>query len=266
MELVGRGRTADVYTYSEGKVIKVFHNEFIHLVEPEYSRVKAIIETGVKTPNVYELIEVNNKKAIVYDFVPGKSMLDLIQQSPFNISLYAKQLASLHAEVHNKTVSGLPSIKDILYTDINNVETLMQKDKDAIFKYLELLPEADCLCHYDFHPGNILIDNDKVNIIDWMTASSGDPNADVCRTSLILMSNAQPYNTSPVEKVLLWIFRKILYKSYIKSYLDTTGSTIQHVEQWMLPIAAARLAEGIESEYKFLNDIISYWLNLLRYE
>ena len=266
MDLIGRGRTAEIYSYDENRVIKIFHHDFSHLAEVEYIRVKAIVSTGVTAPNVYEIIDIDNKKAIVYEYVHGISMLSLIQQSPIKVFIYAKQLAALHNEVHSKTLKGLPNLKEVLHEDINRIDLLKQNDKDSIFKYLELLPEGDRLCHYDFHPGNILIDNDKANIIDWMTVSTGDPKVDVCRTSLILLSKAQPYNTSVVEKVFIGIFRKLLYRGYIKHYLDISGSTIAQVEQWMLPIAAARLAEGIESESQFLHDIISYRLSLLRYE
>ena len=99
-----------------------------------------------------------------------------------------------------------------------------------------------------------------------MTARIGDPHVDVCRTCLILMSNVQPPDISMLDKVLIKAFRSILYKSYIKQYLNITGRSMQQVQQWMLPVAAARMAEGIESESRFLHDIVYNSLSLLRYK
>ena len=38
----------------------------------------------------------------------------------------------------------------------------------------------------DFHPGNLMLKEEDVYILDWMTAGYGDECADVARTSLIM--------------------------------------------------------------------------------
>ncbi|MFD1910018.1 phosphotransferase family protein [Paenibacillus rhizoplanae] len=48
------------------------------------------------------------------------------------------------------------------------------------------LPDGEKLCHGDFHPDNILMD-DKLWVIDWMTGVRGNPAADVAR-SVIMFS------------------------------------------------------------------------------
>ena len=50
MELIGQGRTADVFTYGDDKVIKVFHHKFSYLAEIEYFRVIEVVNAGVITP------------------------------------------------------------------------------------------------------------------------------------------------------------------------------------------------------------------------
>ncbi|MCL2378692.1 MAG: hypothetical protein FWC77_06175 [Defluviitaleaceae bacterium] len=59
-----------------------------------------------------------------------------------------------------------------------------------------------------------------------------------------------------MEGMLIKVFRKIFYRCYITHYLKATGITSEEVEQWLLPVAAARLAEGIESEVIYLSGII----------
>lgn len=254
--LVGHGRTADVFRYAENKVIKVFHKQFSHLAVEEYERAKIIDSLDISAPRAYEILDADDKKCIVYEYVQGMSMLQLTQRNPLKISIYASRLAQMHAEIHSKSAPTLPNLKDSLSRAICNVQSLNQEDKDAILSYLETLPHGDRLCHYDFHPGNVMMFGEDASVIDWMTAGSGDPCADICRTSLILKSNAQPYDMSTIEKLTLHVFRKIFYRSYIKQYLQTTGIAIEQVERWLLPVAAARLNEGIESEVPYLESII----------
>ena len=255
--LIGQGRTADVFRYGESKVIKVFHHEFDWLAYEEYAKVKHIDSIGVPVPQVYDFVDNDGKKGIVYEYVQGISMLNLMQRNPFKVVQYAKRLADLHATIHKKTLPSLPNIKESLSAMIQNVQSITQVEKDAIISYMNTLADGYSLCHYDFHPDNVLLHKANAKVIDWMTAGAGDPCADVCRTSVILNSNALPPNASVMKRVLTNTFRKIFYRSYIHQYLAATDVTLQNVDKWLLPVAAARLAEGIESETTYLNGIIA---------
>ena len=255
-KLIGQGRTADVFSYSENKVIKVFHEEFTQFACEEYTAAQNIERIGLSAPCVYDLIEIDNKKGIVYEYVQGENMLHLIQKNPFKMVRYAKLLANLQAEIHSRSITALTHIKESISATIRNVQSINEADREVIINYLDTLPDGNRLCHYDFHPGNVLIFEGNAKVIDWMTAGVGNPCADVCRTSVILKSKILPPGTSAIKRIITNIFRKIFYRSYITHYLEVTGVTWEEVEQWLLPIAAARLAEGIESETPYLNDII----------
>ena len=255
--LIGHGRTADVFRYGENKVIKVFHDEFEWLAYEEYAKDKNINNIGLPAPKAYDFIEIDGKKGIVYEYVQGVSMLKLMQRNPFKAARHARLLADLHAEIHKKTLTSLPSIKASLAAMIQKVQSVEQQKKDAIISYMNTLPDGLNLCHYDFHPDNVLIHDGDAKVIDWMTAGAGDPCVDVCRTCLILNSNILPPNTSAIKGRLINSFRKIFYRSYINQYLKTTGIKMEDVDKWLLPVATARLAEEIESETLFLNEIIA---------
>ena len=256
-DLIGQGRTADVFRYGESKVIKVFHDEFDWLAYEEYVKVKIIDNVGVPAPKVYGFADADGNKGIVYEYVQGISMFNLMQRYPLKVARYAKRLADLHATIHKKTLCSLPNIKESLLEAIQTVQSITQVEKDAIISYMDTLPDGYSLCHYDFHPDNVLLQNGDAKVIDWMTAGAGDPCVDVCRTSVILNSNTLPPNVSAMKEILTNTFRKIFYRSYIHQYLKVTGTTQQNVNKWLLPVAAARLAEGIESEIPYLNGIIA---------
>jgi len=256
-KLIGQGRTADVFSYSENKVIKVFHKEFAQLAYEEYATAQKIESLGLPAPYVYDFIDTDNKKSIVYEYVQGISMLNLMQRNPFKVVRYAKLLADLQAEIHSRPITALTNIKESISATIRNVQSLNEADREVIINYLDTLPDGDRLCHYDFHPGNVLIFEGNAKVIDWMTAGVGNPCADICRTSIILNSNILPPNTSVIKGILTNAFRKIFYRSYIHQYLKATDITLQNVDKWLLPVAAARLAEGIKSETPYLNGIIA---------
>jgi len=257
-ELIGQGRTANVFRYSENKVIKIFHKEYTHLAYEEYAAVINIRDADIPAPHVYDMIDIDNKKGIIYEYIRGTSMLHKMQKNPLKVWRYARQLADLQADIHSKTAAGegLTDIKESLSATIHDAQSLSEDDKTAVLSYLDSLPNDTRLCHYDFHPDNILIFDNSARVIDWMTAGSGNPCADVCRTSLILRSNILPPDTSALRAIEIKAFRKIFYRIYINRYLSRTGTTFQEIEQWLLPVAAARLAENIEAEKLYLDEII----------
>ena len=52
----------------------------------------------------------------------------------------------------------------------------------------ELRPAAgsEVVCHGDLHPFNVLVDGDRVTVIDWVGAARGVPEADHARTLLLM--------------------------------------------------------------------------------
>ena len=255
--LIGQGRTANVYQYGEGKVIKVFHQEFMQLAYEEYHTAHNIASVGIPAPDVYDFVDIDNKKGIIYEYVQGINMLHLMRKNPFKMVKYAKQLADLQAKINSKTAPTLTNIKESISATIRNVQSIKQTDREIIIDYLNTLPDGERLCHYDFHPGNILIYGSNAVVIDWMTAGVGNPCADVCRTVVILKSNILPPNISVIEKGMINVFRKIFCEKYITHYCKITDVKYEDVEKWLLPVAAARMAEGIESEVPYLNSIIT---------
>jgi len=256
-ELIGRGRTADVFRYDDNKVVKIFHAEFTHLAYEEFEKAIKINNLGISAPHVYDLIDIGSGKGIVYELVQGMSMIQQMQMQPLKVTQYANKLANLHAQIHCKSVSGLSKVKDSLISAIDKVQSIKPTEKESITKYINTLPDGDYLCHFDFHPGNILISNDTLNVIDWMTAEVGSPCADVCRTGIILNSSILPPGVSVFDKIMIKTFRKTLYRKYIAHYCKITGVTPKEVDRWLLPVAAARLAEDIEEETAYLSNIIS---------
>jgi aminoglycoside phosphotransferase (APT) family kinase protein len=146
----------------------------------------------------------------------------------------------------------VPELKAILIRNIKMHELLPAESKKKIIDYLERLPDGTMLCHGDYHPDNILLQDGKAFVLDWMTASRGNPQADVARTS-VLLQWAQPGPGTPrVLRALLGTVRNKFYNRYIHHYLQLSGARLEDIERWELPVMAARLMEWIPKTEKEL--------------
>ena len=122
-------------------------------------------------------------------------------------------------------------------------------EKQGIYKYINSLPDGNILCHFDFHPDNIMLSAGKNVVIDSMTACKGDGLSDVARTGIILKFSEIP-RVPRFVNMIFSCMKKKLYKDYIKEYLKATRSQIERIEAWEMPIAGARLREWIPEKEK----------------
>lgn len=164
----------------------------------------------------------------------------------------ARLLASMQTEIHRiPTDESAPfrSMKLALTSSIREAPILTEPEKERIIRYTEALPEENRLCHGDFHPDNVLLGKQPV-IIDWATAVSGSPAGDAARTVLMLQYGSLPEKTPQWINVIVGLVRKRLTRTYLEQYLKLSGLSRRELEQWMLPVAAARLIEWLPTQEK----------------
>jgi aminoglycoside phosphotransferase (APT) family kinase protein len=265
LTLLGQGRTAEVFLFRDQFVIKVFRPKFPkQAIDNEYLVCRSI-GSVVDSPKAYQRLVVDSRDAIIFDFINGESGFRHLFRHPWSVAGFAREFAAIHAKIHSTSVPDeVPELKDILIRNINLHDHLPPETKTKIIEYLNQLPSGTKLCHGDFHPENILISGGKPFVLDWMTATRGNPLADVARTC-VLLKWAEPGPGTPVLiKSLLGSIRRKFHRHYISEYLRLTGATQDKVDEWELPVLAARLMEWLpESEKQVLVAHIHEKLNRL---
>ena len=249
-KLICQGNTAEVFLYDETKILKLFRNDFpLEIIETEFNVAKQISSDLVFVPKVFGLVEYKDRWGILYEKINGKDMIAEMFRKPYKIGFYSKALANTHAKIHNSTPELNFDIKDELLNNINASTDLSEQEKAKIAAYIKTLPDGKALCHFDFHPGNVMIKSNDFYVIDWMTACNGNAASDVARTFLLLRYGELLYANLFV-KVIAHIVEKHIGKVYLRQYKKLTGITDAEIRKWLLPIAAARLIEWIPKSEK----------------
>ena len=171
-------------------------------------------------------------------------MFRRIGADPFLLLTAGKRLARLHAEIHEKEISGILTVKEKLRQEIEWAKELSEDEKQKIINRLLLLPDFKQLCHFDFHPGNIMVNGDHIQVLDWLTACSGNPAADIARTC-ILLKYGEVRNGDRLSRLILSITKACIRGAYIRNVLRLSGISRDEILQWTVPVAAARLSEWL---------------------
>jgi tRNA A-37 threonylcarbamoyl transferase component Bud32 len=198
-------------------------------------------EIGLNVPRVLEVTMRDECWMIVFDYIEGKTLSELIEENPGEKEKYIDRMVDIQLEIHRKRCQLLTNHRDKMFRKIS------LSDFDPMTKYelqthLNGMPRHNKVCHGDFRPSNVIITpDDRHFIIDWAHVTKGNASADVARTYLIyLLTN-----------------RKDEGEYYLKSFCKKADTPRSYVERWMRIVAASQTLKGNKDEYEFLSQIVN---------
>lgn len=238
----------DKTVYRDGdRCIKVFN--------PDYSKADVLNEAlnhariedlGINMPKLIEVTTIEGRWAIVYQYIKGKTLAEVMKADPDNKEKYIDMLVDLQMGVHKKQCPLLIKLKDKMRRKIQDT------DFDATTRYdldarLEGMPKHTKVCHGDFNPSNIIIAEDGTPyIIDWSHATQGNASADVARTYLLFWLDGDTEGAN----------------MYLDKFCEKSGTEKRYVQKWMPIVAASQSTKGNEREREFLMS----WAAVVEYQ
>ena len=240
-------RTAKTVYRDGDYAIKVFNENYSKSdILNEALNQARVEETGLHIPKIEEVTKIDGKWAIVYDYIEGKTLQQLMDENPEKEDEYLDLFVNLQLEVHSKSCPLLNKLKDKMNTKIS------QTNLDATTRYelhtrLESMPRHAKVCHGDFNPSNIVITADGTPyILDWAHATQGNASADVARSYLLFKLAG----------------KDDLAEKYLRLFCKKSDTALQYVQKWMPIVAASQSVKGNPEEREFL----LRWVNVVDYE
>ena len=256
--LLGAGRTAEVFAWGDGEVLKLLRTGFPErLGEREAAVAVMVAGMPVAAPRFGGTTRVDGRLGLVYELLRGPSMLDGVAARPWEIDRGARRFAELHAAMHRADGTGLPDQREDLRHMIDRArDSLPAGARDAALARLDALPAAWAVCHGDMHPGNVIVTPRAEVVIDWETATCGNPAGDVARTLFLLRHGSAPDHLPRLRLGLIEIAKRHFASTYLRRYRRLRRVDDRELAAWRLPVLAARLGEGIADEREALIALI----------
>ena len=258
LQKIAEGREAEMFAWEEGSILRLLRDpEAGRLNELQAAAIESAMALGVRVPAVYGSKTVMGRPGLIMERIEGTDLLALIARRPWKVFWGARILGEVQAQLHAASASGgLPGLKATLKHRIESYDRLPEHLGRLALDTLEGLPEGDSLCHGDFHPGNILMAGKTPVVIDWTNATQGDPDADVARTLLMFRLGELPPGSPMVMRVLARFVRRAMASAYLRTYRRQRAVEPAAVRRWDVPVAAARLGDGIEEETSSLISLL----------
>jgi len=190
---------------------------------------------------------------IVMDFMRGKPMLEAVA-----INKIPDMLAAAHVKLHKINPSSfIESLKKsrvskvwydgTVFVDIWITSRNVNWLKPGLKWINENEPKVrnSAICHGDFHPFNILVDNGEISaVLDWSSARIGDLERDIASTKNILTT----FGPSVVPEIDYVSFTD----EYLASYSERSHADLEKV-QYYEAVHCINILESLEAG--FVNDL-----------
>lgn len=203
-------------------------------------------KTGLNIPAIKSVTTIENKWAIVSEFISGKTLDRIMKENPEKKDEYLGKFVGLQLEVQSKTCLKLNKLTDKMRDKIS-VAQIDENTRYELHTRLEGMPKHAKLCHGDFNPSNIIVtESGKAYILDWSHATIGNASADAARTYLLFWLNG---DISGAEK-------------YLDLFCEKSGTDKRYVQKWMPIVAASQSVKGKPKEREFLLS----WATVMDYQ
>ena len=187
---------------------------------------------------------------VIMEEIPGRTALDALRSRPRRVGELVGSLAAAQASLHAVAVDGWPhpvagSEVDRRLAAIDDERVPSDPALRSAIAWLrahadEVRGEEPAVCHFDFHPLNVLIaDDGRLSVIDWENAALGDRHSDLART-LVLFEAAPAVASSALERVVLRAARPWLVRGYREAYRKHLPVDERRLRYWM----AAHAVDG----------------------
>lgn len=199
--------------------------------QSEFARQRFVFDRGYPVPEPL-LVEADSNlfggPFLIMERVPYRAMLDrLLAPGPYALR-GPRLMAEVHARLHSVAADGFPGYVPGAYLELRLkqfrelIESRGRRAMEVVLGWLEdnrpAEPADEVICHNDFHPINILVDErgEVGAVVDWENSVVADRHRDVAHT-LVLLRGA-PVQASFYERLLAAGGRRLIARIYLRSY------------------------------------------------
>lgn len=240
-------------------------------------------ERGYRTPAILASEQDEQHFGLPFSIMeraPGVNLLRAFEHKPLRVMRFVRIMAGAHAELHRLPTDACPLVPDGYLVDRRLavlgewVDRYRLSEARPAYAWLTehrsvVIPEERALCHNDFHPLNLVVDDGAgCMVIDWSRAELGDRLHDVAR-SHVLMSLAQGGGRD-IKQKLLFSVSSFVARRYLKEYGRLLPYDGRRLRYWQVLLTfqswvetTARMALGGEALGVRDSDAVTYDANIV---
>ena len=245
---IAERKTKTVYRDGD-KTIKLFVENYskADILNEALNQARVEEGTDLSIPKLLEVSKINNRWALVSEYVEGTPLDKLMEQHPDQLDEYLNWFVDIQLYILSKTVPLLNPIKEKYKRKIDSLKDISDNARYELLQRLHGMKDHTKLCHGDYTPSNVIIKpNGEASIIDWAHVTIGNASADVANTYIQFILDG----------------KEELANKYIDLFVQKSGIEKNLILRWVPIVAASRKSKGEKDEEEVLNK----WIDVIDFQ
>lgn len=203
-KILGQGGNGTVYRLDDETIVKVYSAEHsLEVIDRERAYAKAAFVAGIPTAIAFDTVKVSGRYGVIYEAMNSDTLGHAITNEPERRDEYIMKYAQLAKKLHTTAISdgSVEALKDLLMKRADDPmlkEFCTQEEIDTLKDIVSAMKDCDTLVHGDLHPGNIMLNNGELMLIDMGELTCGAPIYDLASIyrDLMVGSKSDPETTA----------------------------------------------------------------------
>ena len=190
-KIIGQGSHGTIYKIADDTIIKVYKDHSpIEVIENERQYAKNAFVNGIPTAIAYDVVETKQGYGVIFEMINGMTLGQYLSANPEKLDEYSVKFANLLYTLH-KTNADPNLYDDFEEVIIQRVEALRKyisnEDVETLKKVVKSIPKGYGMIHGDYHPNNVMIDDEgELILIDMADISKGNGFFDLGGSYLVM--------------------------------------------------------------------------------
>jgi len=224
---------AEVFAYGDGTVVKLDRPEWSGVSAFEAEVIGKVAAAGLPVARAHGVVTIDDRCGVVLDWIQGEQLfLHLMEGGLPAVAPLSERFADLQMLINATTIEGLPDLVPRLTAELAASGLAPELIVELTGLLGELNDDRHQVCHYDFHPLNVLVGPTEWVVIDWLAVANGPPMADLARTLVLWGQTTDP--------VLVEFMHQARQRG-----LGLRGADNELCDAWVRVVAGARTLEGL---------------------
>ncbi len=201
---IGRGGNGTVYRLDEDTIVKVYKPWMkIDAIDRERNFARTALVNGIPSVIPFDVVQVGDCLGVVFEMLKSDTLGHAMVNHPENLEKYVDQYVELAKTLHTTHVpaGSFTRIQDVMHGKVNNLTPWCSEEEIALLhSIIDDIPEADTITHNDLHPGNIMIQDGELVLIDMPEVTMGPPVCDLAAIYRDMISAPQGAQATSIER------------------------------------------------------------------
>lgn len=258
-KIIGQGGNGTVYRLDDERIVKVYRSEHsLEYIEREQQYAKAAFISGIPSVIAFDVVKAGDNYGVVFEAMNSDSLGHALSTEPDKRDEYLMKYVQLAKTLHTTPVTGdtIETLKSLLYKRLDDdfmKENIKPEEIETLRSIIDAMKDVDTLVHGDFHPGNIMLQNGELMLIDMGEVTRGVPiydvasvfrdlisapksNPDICRTSMGL----EPELAVEIGTKFIAMYTGITDPQALEGYMKQLGLVYAFNVVMLLPTVTQR--------------------------